>query len=259
MRNRQLVDINKIRLVSNIRQVNEDDESIKELARSISSVGLINPVSVIEVSPGEYQLIAGHQRYLACKSLGLSMIEVSIFPVTTQIELVQFAENHFRKDMLPMEKARSLNAMLENGMTQAEISRSLSVSTSYISLSLSTLKLPKKLQDAIDDGVLSPSSVEPLFPLEYDEVESLIPAVLKARSVRKVASVVNAYKKSKATRDEVAEDNEEKNPMDAYVSAELDRMAEIAKGLGNLEFNDEHKRTARKIRDFITFLIGDGK
>ena len=99
----KVLEVSKIISVKNIR--NEHDKDIAELADSINRQGLINPITVMQVSGGKYRVIAGHRRLEAVKRLGLPHIECQVLESMSEkdIVLTQLAENVQRKNMSAQE------------------------------------------------------------------------------------------------------------------------------------------------------------
>lgn len=107
----KIIEMSKIRSGVNIR--NEKDNDILELAQSIETLGLINPISVKPVENGFYEVVTGHRRYEAVKRLGLPHIECLVIDNTSERDLmiIQVAENIQRKDMSALELVEVFDEM----------------------------------------------------------------------------------------------------------------------------------------------------
>ncbi len=126
------------------------EEAIKELAGSIASVGLLQPITVREV--GEYyELIAGERRLRACRLLGWSTVPAIIENrVNKDSAMLSMIENLQRENLHFFEEAEGyLNLIREHGLTQEELARRLSKNQSTIANKLRLLKLPKTVKTAV--------------------------------------------------------------------------------------------------------------
>ena len=137
-------------------RIDFDDESLKELAKSIEVYGLIQPILVREIK-GKYEIIAGERRWRACKLAGLKEIP-SIVKDTGQEESAKIAliENIQREDLNPVEEAQAYKRLMEEfSLTQEELSSQIGKSRSYISNSIRILNLDNEVLNHIALGELS--------------------------------------------------------------------------------------------------------
>ena len=125
-------------------------EAIKELAGSIASLGLLQPITVRAAGMG-YELIAGERRLRACKLLGWQTIPVVIEDNGNRdAALLTMIENLQRENLHFFEEAEGyLNLIREHGFTQEELARRLSKNQSTIANKLRLLKLPKNVKTAV--------------------------------------------------------------------------------------------------------------
>jgi len=136
------------------RQMNE--ASIAELAASIKSTGVIQPVIVRQVPDG-YELIAGERRWRAAKLAGLSEIPALIRNVDsfTQAQMA-LVENIQREDLNPMDRAESYKALISQlGLTQAELANRLGEDRSTIANFVRLLDLAEPVRQQIRAGTIS--------------------------------------------------------------------------------------------------------
>lgn len=120
----KIIEMEKIISGKNIR--NERDTDIQELADSIETNGLINPILVKPIGNGKYEVVAGHRRYEAVKRLGLPHIECNITEETSEKDLLlaQVAENIQRKNMSALELVEVFENMKKQyGIRQNAIAR----------------------------------------------------------------------------------------------------------------------------------------
>ena len=125
-------------------------EAIKELAGSIASLGLLQPITVREVAQG-YELIAGERRLRACKLLGWNTIPAVIEnKVNRDCALLTMIENLQRENLHFFEEAEGyLNLIRVHNVTQEELARRLSKNQSTIANKLRLLRLSKNVKLAV--------------------------------------------------------------------------------------------------------------
>lgn len=133
-----------------------NEESIEELADSISKFGLLQPIIVRPMGEG-YQIIAGERRWRASRRAGLTHVAVRVRS-SSDVESLEIAliENLQRDDLNPMEEARGYRRLLsEHQMTQAELADKVSKSRSTVTNALRLLDLPEAVQEFVYQGKMS--------------------------------------------------------------------------------------------------------
>ncbi len=133
-----------------------DDEALAELAKSIKSVGLVQPV-VVRRRGDRYELVAGERRWRAARLAGLEKIP-AIIRRAGDAESLELAliENISREDLNPIDTARAYAILQEDfGATQEELAGKLGRSRSAVANTLRLLDLPDEVQDLIEKGKLS--------------------------------------------------------------------------------------------------------
>ena len=150
------IDINDIRPNSAQPRINFDEDKLNELAESIKTNGVIQPLIVRE-SSGGYELVAGERRWRASRRAGLRKVPCIVRNFDDrQNAIVAIIENMQREDLDPIEEAMGLRSMTEKyGFTQEQVSQSLGRSRTYITNSIRLLKLPQDIQDYISKGQMS--------------------------------------------------------------------------------------------------------
>lgn len=176
-------------------------EELEELARSIKTNGLIQPIIVRESTVFGYELIAGERRLRASKMAGLTEIPAIIKNISNQ-ESMQLAivENLQRSDLNPIEEAKAYQQLLEkNQMTHEELAQFMGKSRPYITNFLRLLNLPKSLSDAVEKGELSQGHARVLLTLKnVEEQEKWYQKILTEDiSVRKLEHLLKPAKKKK--------------------------------------------------------------
>ena len=150
------IDINDIRPNSAQPRHNFDEAKLDELASSIKTNGVIQPLIVRESANG-YELVAGERRWRASRKAGLKSVPCIVRNFDDrQNAIVAIIENMQREDLNPIEEALGLKSMTEKyGFTQEQVSESLGRSRTYITNSIRLLKLPKEIQEYVSSGQMS--------------------------------------------------------------------------------------------------------
>jgi ParB family chromosome partitioning protein len=150
------------------------DEGIEELKQSILKQGLLQPV-VVRQAGARYQLILGERRLRASKAAGLHTIPAQIRQVETSEEMLELAilENVHREDLTPIELAHAIARLMQQySLTQEVVAEKMGMSRTNVANTLRLLKLPSKIQDALNDGKLTMGHARALLSV-VDEGEQL--------------------------------------------------------------------------------------
>ncbi len=147
---------------------NFSEQTLQELARSIESKGVLQPILAEAAGQNEYVIVAGERRYRAAKIAGLKEIPVLIRSFSdlekTEIALV---ENLQREDLTPVEEAQGYQTLIDAGkLTQEEVARRVGKNRSTVANSLRLLKLPGFILEALDQLRLSAGHARALLSLE---------------------------------------------------------------------------------------------
>jgi len=155
----QKVSIALIDLNTDQSRIVYDDESLNELASSISSIGLLNPISLLE-KDGRYKLLAGSRRLKACHLLQHNFIRATIHSGDDVQELSIMAhENLFRADLSPMEEATFYQRLMaEKKMTVEQLIHLTKKPASYVQARIGLLNCSDKLQAYVHGGELKISA-----------------------------------------------------------------------------------------------------
>lgn len=128
-----------------------DAESIHELADSIRSKGVLQPILVEELAQGRYRIVAGERRYRASLEAGLSEVPVLVrsFTVLERLEIA-LIENIQRRDLNPLEEAEAIRTLIESaGINQEEAARRLGMKRSSVANAVRLLRLPEQVRHAL--------------------------------------------------------------------------------------------------------------
>ena len=164
-----------------------DEEALAELAASIASRGVIQPVIVRPQPRGKYQLVAGERRWRASQKAHLHEIPAIIRDLADRdVMALALIENIQREDLNPVEEARAYQRLSEfEGMTQADIATLVEKSRSHVANLQRILSLPTRVLDHLEAGRLDMGHGRALIGLD-DAEELAEQAVSKGLSVREV-------------------------------------------------------------------------
>lgn len=180
------------------------EEQIAQLADSIVSEGLIQPIVVRKMQEG-YELIAGERRLRACKKIGLKRITAIVQTSSDSASAVSgLIENLQRSDLNPMEEANGIASLIANfKLTQEAVSKRIGKSRTAVTNSLRLLSLPVEIQSLISQGLLSQGHAKVLMSLD-DAAHQLILARKIIGSQLSVRNTEDAVKRIKNDRDRLS-------------------------------------------------------
>jgi ParB family chromosome partitioning protein len=139
--------------------------SLDELASSLKTHGLIQPI-VVEKSPsGGYLIVAGERRYRAAALAGLTEVPVLVRSFTPQKRLeIALIENVQREDLNPVEEAEAYRSLMSlGGRSQEEVADVVGKSRSAVANSIRILKLPEPMLSALREGALTSGHAKALL------------------------------------------------------------------------------------------------
>lgn len=228
-------------------------EEVNELAESIASEGLMQPIVVRKLADGNFELIAGERRWRACKQLGLKRIMANVQTASDASSAVKgLIENLQRSDLNPMEEALGFaNLMANFKLTQDMLSRRIGKSRSAVANSLRLLTLPKEVQNLVSAGRLSVGNAKVLLGLDD-----------KAQQAALARRIVETDMNVRATEIAVAKIKSAKTSSpDAKVGSST-RQSAVLHDLANkirekLNANVEIKHSPKKGKIIIDYMGND--
>ncbi len=145
-----------------------DQEKLEELAESIRTLGLIQPITVRRKSDGRYQIISGERRFRACRLCGMEMVPAYIRDTNDQGMLeMAIVENIQRENLDPIEVAMSYQRLIEEcNLTQEQMAIRVGKKRASVTNFLRLLKLPAKIQHDLKVGLLSVGHAKVLLGVE---------------------------------------------------------------------------------------------
>jgi len=212
-------------------RIDFDQDAMAQLAESIATHGLIQPVVVRPEENGFYQIVAGERRWRASKMAGLTEIPVVIVDAddrkAAELALI---ENIQREDLNPIEEAEAYRALVEeHNMTQEEISKQVSKSRSAIANALRLLELPVDVIEMVRKNELSAGHARALLglrdPAKISELARA--AVAKGMSVRVLEQTVRAINSAGSEAKEKAEKEQKTSVKVDYIRALQNKMTSV--------------------------------
>jgi len=178
---------------------NFDETELRELADSIKTYGVIQPIIAANAGDGTYIIIAGERRTRAARLAGLDAVPVIIRDYTDQKRLeISLIENIQRTDLNPIEEAAAYKNLMDfSGISQDELATRMGKNRSTVANALRLLKLPVEIQKSIEEGTVSPGHARALLSITNPRArEKLYKDILKGdlsvREAEKRASALIA-------------------------------------------------------------------
>ncbi len=185
-------------------------EALDELAESIRTLGLIQPITVRRKADGRYQIISGERRFRACRLAGMDMIPAYIRDANDQGMLeMAIVENIQREDLDPIEVAMSYQRLIEEcNLTQEQMAIRVGKKRASVTNYLRLLKLPAKIQHDLKVGLLSVGHAKVLLGIEdLNMQEYLCDLVIKEdMSVRQLEEKLKKLTEHKPGRNQDAQE-----------------------------------------------------
>jgi ParB family chromosome partitioning protein len=168
-----------------------DEAELNDLASSIKTHGVLQPILVRPIPGGKYEIVAGERRWRAAQKAGLHSIPAVIRELN-EVEVLEIAivENVQRTDLNPIEEAQGFQALIDRfGRTQEEIAEAVGKSRPHIANMLRLLKLPDDLQEMVRDGRLSSGHARAILtaPDPHGLAKKVISEGLNVREVERLA------------------------------------------------------------------------
>lgn len=152
-----------------------DEMELRELAKSISNFGVIQPI-IVRKSKDGFQLVAGERRYRACKMIGRQQIPAIIQEIDDQsMAAVSLIENLQRKELNYFEEAIAYSTLLNRfGLTQEELAQRVGKSQSAIANKLRLLKIAPEIRNLIITSTITERHARALLKLNTADMQKEI-------------------------------------------------------------------------------------
>ena len=236
------------------------DQALSELAQSIESLGIIQPITV-KKQDDKFLIISGERRFRASKIVGLKTIPAYV-RLADDKELLEMAlvENIQREDLNAIEVALTYQRFLEElEMTQEQLSQRIGKERSTITNVIRLLKLPPVIQDAIRNGIISAGHGRAILSLDDEKLQfELLTMIIKEKlNVRQAELLANSLKNPKQKKETQHKENipnhykkVQKNLSDLLdLKVEIKTASNGKKGKLILDFKNE-----KELEDILTYF-----
>ena len=213
-----------------------DDAALEELAASIKTQGLIQPIVVRDAGRGQYELIAGERRWRAAQIAGLAEISAVVREIPAQSALaVALIENIQRQELTALEEAEALRRLIDEfKLSQQQAADAVGRSRAAVANLLRLLELPEEIRDLLDEGRIEMGHARALLTLPAPRAIALAEKAADHEwSVRELEQAVrlaqlpkgNSAKRSRDVDPDIAS-------LERELSDNLGTRVEIAQGRG---------------------------
>ena len=171
-----------------------NESRLQELARSIESSGIIQPILVRPLTQGRYEIVAGERRWRAAQRAGLMKVPVVVrdIPPEKRLELA-LIENIQRENLNPIEEARAYQRLADEfALTQEAISEAVGRDRTTVANYMRLLGLPSEVQAEVAAGTLSMGHARAVAALPDDSLQRRVARDVRLRelSVRETEALV---------------------------------------------------------------------
>ena len=179
------------------------EEKIKELAQTIKTHGMIQPIVVRKIDEGKFEIIAGERRWRAVQFLGWDKISSIIRDMTdSETASVALIENLQREELTVIEEAHAYAKLLElHSLTQEALAQRLGKNQSTIANKLRLLKLPDEVQSALLNKIITERHARALIKLRDKEKQLMV-----------LQAIIDNDLNVKQTEERIAKINDPKEP-----------------------------------------------
>jgi ParB family chromosome partitioning protein len=234
-----------------------DEGRIEELARSIRTHGIIQPIVVRRTAEDGYEIVAGERRWRASQRAGLLKVPVVVRDIPDERLLAAaLIENIQREDLNPIEEAQAYRRLADElGLTQEQIADAVGKDRSSIANYVRLLRLPQEVRANVAGGALSMGHARAILGLADESAQLRVSrdVVAKHLSVRETEALVARAAQPAARRAE--------QPKDVHTRAAEDRLRFslgtrtriVRKGRGGkieIEFTNENE--LQRIFEYLT-------
>lgn len=172
-----------------------DKATLQDLAISIMEYGLMQPITVRQTGPFDYELIAGERRLTACKNLGMTYIPAIVMRASdTDSAILALVENIQRENLNYIEEAEAFCTLItEHGLTQEELADKLGKGQSTIANKIRILRLSSKVREILTENSLTERHARALLrlPEERQQLRILKIIVERGLNVAKTEELVD--------------------------------------------------------------------
>ena len=201
----KFINISEIQANQKQPRKNFKEEELQELANSIKSQGILQPIVVRPIKNNQYEIIAGERRWRGAQIAGIHEVPALIKNMSDEsVQEVALIENIQRENLNVVEEARAYKAILENKNTDyGKLSQSIGKSKSHISNTLRLLELDEEILNYIVSGKLTMGHARALIgvPNAIDLAKEIINKKLSVRQTEKNTAGFKKIKNKKNLKD----------------------------------------------------------
>lgn len=229
-----------------------DQDSLEELANSIRSQGIIQPL-IVRPLGDKYEIIAGERRWRAAQLAGLTEVPVVIRHIPDEAAIaIALIENIQRENLNPIEEAIAIERLIkEFGMTHQQASEAVGKSRTSITNLLRLLVLPEEVKDMLERGIIEMGHARALITLpQASQIDAANIIMVRRLSVRQTEQLVRQMQSPPNKQDKSV------NPDVMYLQENLSRQLKCrvaihcnAKGKGKLVI---HYRNLRELDQLVS-------
>ncbi len=250
------VDIDRLRPNPAQPRTTVDEARIEELARSIKSNGVIQPI-VVRKSEEGFEIIAGERRWRASQRAGLLKVPVVVRDVPDdRLLAVALIENIQREDLNPIEEAQAYRRLVDSyGLTQDQIAESVGKDRSSVANTMRLLKLPREIRENLGAGALSMGHARALLALPDENAQLRVSREIVSRnlSVRETEAIVKKGTDPAKPREEAPKDVHTRAAEEKLRFSLGTRVRIVRKGkAGRIEIDFQNEDELQRLYEHLT-------
>lgn len=228
------------------------EKELNELADSIKEHGIIQPL-IVRPLGDKYEIIAGERRYKAASIAGLYNVPVIVLEKDDN-ESAELAiiENIQRKDLTPIEEAKSYQKLLNRGLTQEEIAKKLGIAQPTVANKLRLLSLPDEVQEALLNTRISERHARALLKLENvsDQLNLLNRIINEKLNVKQTEEEINKILGIFNVEEKIEEPKEEIELFDVEENNSYDPVKDTNEDIEIKPFEESSEEDINFFREF---------
>ena len=208
-------------------------DELEDLANSIKSNGMLQPIIVRKISDDNFEIVAGERRWRSAQIAGMHEVPIIVKTISDkQVMQIALIENIQRENLNPVEEARAYKKLLlNNDSNYEELTKLISKSRSHISNMIRLLELDEKILNFVEEEKLSMGHARTLIGVP-NALELAIEIINKKLSVRDIEKSTSKYKKKHKKTKKAAYNDPNIVELEKELSAKIGLKTSI-------EFNEE--------------------
>lgn len=251
LENLQLIDVDLIESNPYQPRRSFSEKELKELAESIKSNGLLQPIIVRQISEDKYQIVAGERRWRASRIAGLKKIP-AIVKELEDFEMLQLAliENLQREDLNPVEEALAYKQLIEKfGFTQNEIAQIVGKDRATITNTIRLLNLSEKVLELLRENKITEGHARVLLRIsDFKEQEEMAKRIIEEGiSVRQLEKMLSPKDKKLQENESFSREISEKLFKNIGLKAEVKLTRRRLKLILDFKNKDEFESFLKKL------------